>query len=319
MIVRWLAALVLMVVSSLAEGAAPDPDPTPGLMQRWEHGGAQIQLSRVRTLTQRLSKQNLLYQLHLADVQKSDMVRTAGEVDAALISLRDGSPSLGVPYPPTRKARDAVDAVDEAWGPLRRLAVASAFDYVRRAGSASYGAGVDPLLIRHFDELAQDVDERASAAKQRYVEACETTTVPDCRAVAQATGSGPLSERMVKQAVLVFAGFEAEANTARLRESRARMGRTLELASTMEPVQSAMSPERGKVGIVVGGLWVDIMGNWDRLSRNVDLVLAGESERLDVGETVAAQQIFLDDLQRFSLAVQVFAANRRAAGEGPPQ
>jgi hypothetical protein len=141
---------------------------------------------------------------------------------------------------------------------------------------------------------------------------------PDCRSIAQATGSGPLSERMVKEAVLVFAGFDAEANTARLRTSRERVERVLELAASLEPVQATMSPERGKIGVVVAGLWDDILANWESLSREVDLLLVGQSQQFDVGETVALQQLFLDDIQRFSVAVQRFSVGRRAVAAGPP-
>ena len=316
MVARWLATLVLVVAPSLAMGAAPIPNDI--LLQPWEHGGAQIQLSQVRTLTQRLSKQNLLYQLHLADLQKRDLVRTSQELDAALESLRDGSPTLAVPPPPTRQVRDAIELLDQAWGPLRRLALASAFDYVRRAGSASDGSGTDPLLIRHFDELAQAVDQRAAAAQQRYEEVCERSGIPDCPVVARATSAGMLSERMVKEAVLVFAGFDAEANSARLRESRGRMDRLLELAAAHETVQSAMSRERGKIGEVVGELWGEIGGNWDRLSHDLGLALVDQGRQLDVVETVAVQQVFVEDLQRFSVAVQRFTAARRMAGVVPP-
>ncbi len=79
-----------------------------------------------------------------------------------------------------------------------------------------------------------------------------------------------------------------------------------------------MSRERGKIGEVVGALWRDIGGNWDRLSHDLGLVLVGPGQQLDVAETVAMQQLFIEDLQRFSVAVQRFAAARRAAGEVPP-
>ena len=316
MVVRWLATLVLMVAPVLAMGAAPSPNPI--LLQPWEHGGAQIQLSRVRMLTQRLSKQNLLYQLDLANLHKRDLVRTAEQLDAALESLLEGSPLLAVPSPPTAGVRDAIESLDQEWGPLRQLAVASAFDYLRRPSATSRRSGADPLLIRHFDELAQAVDQRAASAKKLYVQVCESVGAPDCRSIAQATGSGPLSERMVKEAVLVFAGFDAEANTARLRTSRESVERVLELAASLEPVQATMSPERGKIGVVVAGLWGDILGNWERLSREVDLLLAGQSQQFDVGETVALQHLFLDDIQRFSVAVQRFSVGRRAVAAGPP-
>ena len=129
--------------------------------------------------------------------------------------------------------------------------------------------------------------------------------------------SGLLSERMVKEAVLVIAGFDVKANTARLRQTREELGRVMQLAEAQEPVRSAMSPDRGKIGGVVGNLWSEIGGNWDALRHDVDLVLAGESEGLDLQHTVDAQQTFLGNVQRFSLAVQRFAAVRRAVGAGP--
>ncbi|MBW2268609.1 MAG: type IV pili methyl-accepting chemotaxis transducer N-terminal domain-containing protein [Deltaproteobacteria bacterium] len=314
MVVRCLTSLVLLVAPLLAVGAAPDPGFVS--LQRWEHGGAQIQLSRVRTLTQRLSKQNLLYQLRLAALRKRDLIRTAEEMDAALLALRKGSPSLGIPSPPTGAVRAAIDSLDRAWGPLRRLAMASVFDYALSSGGAGDGGGMDPLLVRHFDELAEVVDRRAAMAQQRYLRVCERSGVPDCIGVVQATRSGMLSERLVKQAVLVFAGFDAEANTVRLRESRESMRRVLEAAEAQEPVQSAMSSQRGKIGDIVGGLWRGIRGHWERLSGDVDVVLAGQSQQLDVGETLAVQRLFLDDLTRFSVAVRRFSAVRRAGGTG---
>jgi hypothetical protein len=315
MVVRWLATLVLMAAPALAAGAARNPSIV--LLQPWEHGGAQIQLSQVRTLTQRLSKQNLLYQLDLADLHKSDLVRTADELDTALNSLRDGSPSFAVPVPPKEDVREAIEALDEAWGPLRRLAVASPFDYARRERVGSGATGADPLLIRHFAALAQVVDETAADAYQRFVLECERAGAHDCGSGARATGAGPLSERMVKEAVLAFAGFEIEANTTRLRASRERLATVLALAVTLEPVKAAMSPERGKIGDAVGGLWSDIEGHWARLSGEIDLVLAGRREEFSVAETVAVQRLLLHDIQRFSVAVQRFSVGRRSVAAAP--
>ena len=60
------------------------PVPVRAGERPYEIGGAQQELGRIRELAERLSKQNLFYQLHLADQRKQDVHDTAAELDRVL-------------------------------------------------------------------------------------------------------------------------------------------------------------------------------------------------------------------------------------------
>lgn len=304
--------ILLALVATLLLGVSPSARP----LQRWEHGGAQLQLNRVRMLTERLSKQNLLYHLRLAGEQRSSLVDTAEQLDAALVALVEGSPRLGVPAPPTLEIRGQIEELDSVWGALRNTAVASPYEYARRAAERGV---TDPFGIRYFALLAADVDRQAVVVSNAYLALCERQPRQDCRAVASATASGMLSERLMKQFVLVVTGMDVRANAALLRQSRDGLDRTLVAVEQQEPVQATLSSERGKPGVVAAGIWSDIQGTWKALRVDVDRVIAGESDQVVLGDALTRQHDFLRDLQRLSVAVRRFAAARRAAGKGPPQ
>ncbi len=312
-----LSCCVPLVAASAPAPAGPAPPDPDKILQRWEHAEAQIELNRVRMLAQRLSKQNALYQLNLGNPRKVDAVATAETIDAALVALQQGAPARAIPVPPTPEVRRALEELDVAWSPLRRLALASPFDYKR--GTAPTGA--DPLLLGRFDQLVSAFDERAVEAAEAYLRVCAQAEIPDCGAVVQATTSGMLSERMIKEAALVMAGLAVDQNSERLRKSVATLAGTLALAAEQEPVQAAMSSERGRVGVVVSEVWSEIDANFERLRGDVDRVLAGDAGPGDLEDTMQLQQELLTDMQRFSFAVRRFAAQRRAlaaVAAGPP-
>jgi hypothetical protein len=303
--------IILALVATVFAGVAPGPR----ALQPWEHGGVQLQLGRVRMLTERLSKQNLLYQLNLAGQQRRNLVETAGQIDATLSVLEEGSLSLSVPAPPTLEIRRQIEALDATWGALRHTAVASPYEYVRRAAKRGVS---DPLGIQHFDRLAGELDQQATRVSAVYVDLCEQQARTDCRAVASAISSGMLTERMLKELVLVVAGMDATANETRLRTSRDGFDRTLAVVGKQEPVRAAMSPERGKPGVVVSGMWRQIHDTWQLLRGDVDKALAGKGQEIDLANALARQHSLLSELQRLSVAVRRFAAERRIAQAGPP-
>ncbi|MDJ0851479.1 MAG: type IV pili methyl-accepting chemotaxis transducer N-terminal domain-containing protein [Myxococcota bacterium] len=315
---RLVLAFVCSVPLLVAAAPAPEvPEAGPPVLPRWEYAEAQIELNRIRMLAQRLSKQNALYQLNLANPRKRDAVATADTIDAALVALQQGRPARAIPVPPTAEVRRAIEALDEAWSPLRQLALASPFDYKR--GTAPTGA--DPLLLGRFDQLVSEFDERAVEASEAYLGLCKQEGYPECETVVRATTSGMLSERLVKEAALVVAGLAVDQNSERLRVSIETLSQALALAAGSEQVQSAMSPERGRVGVVVGEVWSDIDANFERLRRALDRVLAGEAGPEDLEGAMRVQELLLTDMQRFSFAVRRFAAQRRAlaaVAAGPP-
>jgi hypothetical protein len=289
--------------------------PAGGALQEWEVGGAQIQLSRVTMLAERISKQNLLYQLKLGEQTKDEVVATAKEMDQALRVLYEGSPLLGVRPPPSRALRDQIDRIDAAWGPVRAMALASPHDYLRRAGGARPG---DPMRVLVFDERVQRVVDHAARAQELYFEICMEQKLPACEAMRLGPSTTMLSERLVKEAVLVYAQLDAKENLARLAKTRAALKRWIEQPEEVELVRQARSPARGVPGRVVGGMRRDVERYWSTLRSEVDRVLEGDVREFDIPLAMNAQERLVAEFQRYTIAIVRFAAERRARGTTRP-
>ena len=140
----------------------------------WEVTVAEIEAGRLRNLAQRLTKQNLLYQLHLGNVRKEQLVETVSQIDGTIRSLEKGNPSQTIPAPWTPEIRDQVRKVDAAWGPVRRIAVATPYDQLRvsreflPAQDRPRGPAADPLL-RRPGRRVHEAEQRAHGALQRRV------------------------------------------------------------------------------------------------------------------------------------------------------
>lgn len=300
-----LAALA--VVGALLLGAAKPPSQ----LQNWEVGAAQVQLTRVMMLAERVSKQNLLYQLQLAEVRKSDMVETAGEIDVALRVLYEGNALLGVPLPPTESIRAQIDQVDERWGQIRPMAIASPYDYARRSGTKRGDRAADPLLVRHFDGLVEQMIEQTSKTQDLYNEICVRNKLPDCGPMRAGPATTMLAERMLKQSVFVYAKIDPETHRAGLIETRAALAKAVEHKDEPVVVQ-ARSPERGTAGKVVGGMRRDIDRHWATLSSQVDSLLEGQADEFDLMRALDTQAQLVSEYQRYTVAIIRFGAEQRA-------
>ena len=164
------AMLALVVMAALV----PQPSARGALLD-YEYGGALAQLGRLRMLLERLSKQNVLYQLHLAEQSKVQIIETAHMIQQTLDLLREGRALMTVPEPPSPAIREQLRVVESAWVPLQRMALASPFDYLRRSREfidPKDDRG-DPLMILHFDGLAQKVADEANEAASLYIAECK--------------------------------------------------------------------------------------------------------------------------------------------------
>jgi hypothetical protein len=207
---------LLLVLALLVPGSVR------GSGRPYEIGGAQLELGRLRELTERLSKQNLLYQLHLAGQRKQDLHDTAAELDRVLELLRKGSTIYSVAAPPNPAIREQIDRVDTAWGPVRRMAVASPYDYLRRAREImprQQRLG-DPLFLRAFDRMSRALIEQADRLMGLYDEACLKTGYEFCELATTYGLPIMLAERMVKELVFVYAGLDVEKHAGRLCATR---------------------------------------------------------------------------------------------------
>ena len=85
-----LRGAVLLAAALVVAG----PTPAQEQILPWEMTVAEIESGRLRGLIQRLSKQQLLYQLRLGDVRKEDLVATATRIDRVMESLHIGRAQL---------------------------------------------------------------------------------------------------------------------------------------------------------------------------------------------------------------------------------
>jgi hypothetical protein len=296
---RWALslALALFLPNSAQAGERP-----------YEIGGAQQELGRMRELAERLSKQNLFYQLHLADQAKQNLHDTSAELERSLELLREGSVAYSVAAPPNQAIRDQIDQVDKAWGPVRRMAVASPYAYLRRANEfmpRQYRLG-DPLFIRSFDRMSQALIEEVDRLMALYKKECLKTDYDLCELASTRGTPIMLTERVVKELVFVYTGPGDESDREQLRETRDAIdAHHLELTG-LPIFREATDPSRGDAATFFTGLWSSIDEDWGRLRLEVDLAISGRAEEIDLKKVLKIQARLVETWERLNVVALRF-------------
>jgi len=278
-----------------------------------EYIAAFTQLGRLRMLAQRLSKQNLLYQLHLADQHKLDLFETVKKMNEALDMLRAGNPMVGVPAPPSAEIDAQFHVISRTWAPMETMALASPYDYLRRSREFidPRNDRGDPLLIVYFDRMAVDLDAEVAKATGLYIGRCKVDGYRRCDLGKASSLQEIGAEKLVKEAVLVFAGMDVEANKARLTQTRAALvevlfqtGSSPELVDAKAVISEAVDPEKTPQSAQIVQMRDDIRESWRRLEREVELVERGHAEEANLRRALGIQQLMVGDMQRLSIAVE---------------
>ena len=286
--------------------------PSTGLAQilPWEIVVAQIETGRLRNFAERLAKQNLLFQLHLGETRKSDLVETAVQIDRIIESLEQGSASYSVPAPWTKAIREQLNRVDEAWGPLRSAATASPYDYfnVKRQFAVSEKRAADPLLLRYFDDTTQNLIAESETLIDLYFAECLNSGLEVCP-IAKASGINVmLIERATKQAVYVVAGIDVSRNreglTATLDAYRQRRQ-----ANDKNPFfAAALNPERSVSAAAGAKLLVNLRGDWDLLRKEFSILATGDEANFDLRRLLENQASLVDKVERLTAALIRYAS-----------
>jgi hypothetical protein len=305
----YLAVVATLVFAHSASAA----------LLNYEYGAAQGQLGVIAVLAERMSKQNLLYQLHLDDRQKLEMIETVKIMDDAIATLRKGDPLAGIPVPPTEEILSHIDALETAWAPLRASALSSPLEYLRRSQElmAAQNRRSDPLLMLYFDEVASGVISAVDAIEKLYDAQCRADAYTHCDLIVRQGRAEMLTERMVKQAILVFTGIDPKTTPKHLvevRDAYEAMGSTQGAQRLVEQMTAA---EREGKADYMGGLLREINQSWIRLRRRVDLVIDGTAREDDILQAVRIQELIVSDLQHFTAAITQFARYERG-GLGTP-
>jgi hypothetical protein len=300
---RARAVLVALVV--LLPGSAP------AQILPWEVIVAEIESGRLRSFAQRLSKQNLLYQLHLGDVSKDDLVDTANAIDRVLASLEQGNPSYSVPAPWTPALREQVARVDRIWGPLRALAVASPYEHFRLRNQfmtrqSSLG---DPLMIRLFDQRSLELVAATENLMDLYDTECRTTGLAEVCPVARSSGrNAMLIEQATKEAVYIVAGIDSEESRERLRAAVAAYEEQRAANDASPFFARALDPERGPSAEAAGALLRSLRHDWDRMRGEFEILEAGDEENFDVRRLLRTQSRLVDKVERMTAALIRYAS-----------
>lgn len=284
--------------------------PAPAQVLPWEVAVAEIETGRLRNLAQRLSKQNLLFQLHLGGVTKADVAATAAMIDRVLRSLENGSPSYSIPAPWNRAIREQVKEVDRAWGTLREIALARPYDYlkVQRYVPEAVSAG-DPLLLRYFDDLSLALVAESEKLLELYDAECVKTGMQAVCPAAKASGlSAMLIEKATKEAVYVVAGIDAKENRARLEETVATYQRASQANDESPFFAAALDPDRSANAKAAGQLLVSLRGDWSAMRNELSILAAGDEENFDLHRMLVVQNELVGKVERLTAALLRYAS-----------
>ncbi len=282
----------------------------PAQILPWEVTVAEIEAGRLRNLAQRLSKQNLLYQLHLGGVRKSALIETATQIDRVIESLEQGSPPHSIPAPWTPALRVQLRRVDGVWGPLRRIAIASPYEYIRvsREFLPPESRRGDPLLVRYFDDLSLDLVAESEKLLEVYHQECLKTGLEVCPAARGSGFAAMVIERATKEAIYIVAGIDPERNRAQL-ESTIAAYRELRRANDESPFfTAALDPERGVSARAASKLLVSLREDWDAMEAQFAILGAGDEQNFDLRRLLATQSRLVEKVERLTAALVRYAS-----------
>jgi len=281
----------------------------------WEVAVAEVEAGRLRGLVERLDKQNLLYQLRLDEIRKADLVETSGRIDRVIASLRRGNPSYSVPPAWTPEIRLQLEKLDDAWGPLRRIAIATSYDtfrfsreFVPRANRQG-----DPLLLRYFENLSQELLRESETLLEIYHQECVKTGLEVCDTAHNSGYPAMLIERAAKEAVNIIADIDGA-------KSRKRLQATVDAYlvfrdSTRESAffAEALDPERGVNARAAGELLRSLRADWDEMEAQFTILAAGDVENFDLPQMLRIHTRLADKIDRITAAFVRYAGNMYGA------
>jgi len=304
------APAVAALALGMALGIALDAAPASSQILPWEVNVAEVEAGRLRALAERLVRQNLLYQLHLGDVRKSDLLQTAERIDRLVDSLEKGDSAYSIPPPWTPALRERVDGVDAAWGPLRQVATASPYDYFRmpRQFGAPEDREADPLLLRYFDNLATGLIAESEKLVDAYHAECVETGLAVCPTARSSGYAEMLVERATKGAIYIVAGIDVARHRAALEETVEAYGAFQQRNDQSPFFAEALDPARGASAAARAKLFASLREDWDRMRGELAMLAAGDEQNFDLRHLLAIQSRLIAKIERLSAALLRYAS-----------
>jgi hypothetical protein len=293
----WAATSVLLAAPASAQ------------VLPWEIAVAEIEAGRIRNLAERLSKQNLLYQMHLGSVRKDDIRDTAEQIDRVVETLRKGSPSYSIPEPWTPTLLEQIQAVEQAWDALRQIAVADPYRFVARDFAPQVNRATDPLLIRHFDALSGDLIAQSETLIDLYDKECTKTGLAVCATARTSGYAAMVIERATKQAVYLVAGIQIKQNRKGLKRTLGAYREIRRVNDDSPFFAAALDPARGASASAAGELLMSLRTDWDALAAEFRILAAGDESNFDLKRMLEIQSRLVAKVERLTAALVRYASS----------
>jgi len=276
----------------------------------WEVNIAEVESGRVRAVAERLSRQFLLYQLHLGDVRKSDLVETAAQIDGLIESLERGSSSQSIPAAWTPTLRKQLREVERSWEPLRRLAVAGPNEFliVMQEYVPKESRRADPLSLGYIDDLAQNLIVESEKLLALYNDECVKTGLAICPTARLSGLTVMLIERATKEAVYVVAGIDPSVHQKRLTETIEAYLQQRRAYDQNDLFAAVLNPERGASAKAAGELLASLRLDWDAMEMQFESLAAGDVKNFDLQALLDKEEILVDKVQRFTAVLLRYAS-----------
>lgn len=297
------AALPLASLASLLLAGVAAAEVLP-----WEANVTTVEAGSLRGLAERLNKQNLLFKLRLGDVRKDDMVETARRIDAILLTLQAGDFAHSVPPPWTPGLREGLAALDRRWYPLRRIAIASVVESLSGDFVPGQSRSGDPLLLRHFDRLTDEFLEATEELLAAYYQECQRSGFAVCDVSRTSGYAVMLVERIAREAISVFAGFETAQSREQLDEAVESYREVRARNDESDFFQAAVNPKRGSAGERTGEILESIRSDWAAIESELAVLGAGDVRNFDPTELLGLQEAMVRKIERLTAALVQFAS-----------
>ena len=193
---------------------------------------------------------------------------------------------------------------------MRRIATASAYDTFRlsREFVPRDSRRGDPLLLRYFDELAQNLVSESEALLDVYHQECVKTGLEVCATARTSGYAAMLIERAAKEAVQVVANLDPVESQKQLKRTIAAYGELREANQDSPFFADALDPSRGLSAKAAGELLTSLRDDWDAMQNQFTMLAAGDEENFDLQAMLLVHGRLVDKVERMTAALVRYAS-----------
>ncbi len=166
----------------------------------------------------------------------------------------------------------------------------------------------DPLLVRYFDTLSDNLIAESEKLIELYHQECLKTGLEVC-AAARTSGYGAMIiERATKEAVYIVAGIDTAVNRKRLKKTVA-VYQELRRANNESPFfAAALNPARGASAVAAGELLASLRKDWDTMQAEFEMLAAGDEKNFDLRRLLETQSEVVAKVDSLAAALVRYAS-----------